>query len=219
MSNKIWVGFIFIFFGFGFLLQQAGIWDFSDILAMFWPLILILIGVIQLTIRSISSFSGILFIAIGGLFLANQWVDVNIVTYLWPLLLIIVGLTILISRMKQDRTPHSDQSIRAFTLFSGSDIRSQSKDFTGGNVTSIFGGAEIDLRDAVLSKKGTSLEITTIFGGVSVYIPENVRVEITGVPIFGGWENKTRRQSHEDEELPVLNVHCLTVFGGAEFYN
>lgn len=219
MTSKSWIGFILIIFGFGFLLHQAGIWDFSEIASMFWPLILILIGVVQLANRSISSFSGIILIAIGGLFLLNQWVDMNLAAFIWPLLLIVIGLTFIFSKIGHGKRLDSGRSVRVFTLFSGTEIRSQSKQFEGGNVTSIFGGAEIDLRDVVFSEKGAALEITALFGGVSVYLPEHVRIEVTGLPIFGGWEDKTRKHVNHDGELPVLNVHCLTAFGGAEFYN
>lgn len=219
MSSKSWIGFILIIFGFGFFLHQADVWDFPEVLSIFWPLILIIIGVVQLSNRSISSFSGILFIAIGGLFLLNQWVDMNLAAYIWPLLLIIIGLTFIFSKIGRDKSLDSERSMRVFTLFSGTEVRSQSKQFEGGNVTSIFGGAEIDLRDAIFSEKGASLEITALFGGVSIYLPENVRVEVTGIPIFGGWEDKTRRRMNNDEGIPVLYVHYLTAFGGAEIYN
>lgn len=219
MPSKTWIGFILIIFGSGFLLQQAGVWDFSDILSMFWPLILIIIGFFQLANRSMTSFSGIFLIAIGGLFLINQWVDMNLTAFIWPLLLIIIGLSFVFSRIKRDKQPDSDRSVNVLTLFSGSDVSNQSQDFEGGNVTSIFGGAEIDLRETILSENGASLEITALFGGVSIYVPKDVRVEITGIPIFGGWQDKTRRHQNDGVDIPVLKIHCLTAFGGAEIYN
>lgn len=219
MSSKSWIGLVLLVFGFGYLLQQADVWDFSEIVSTWWPLVLIIIGVVQLLSRSIAPFSGILFIAIGGLFLINELVDVHLAAYIWPLILIIVGLTFIFSRAKRDTPLDSKRSIRVFTLFSGADVRSQSKAFEGGNVTSIFGGAEIDLRDAVLSEKGASLEVTTLFGGASIRVPENVRVEITGIPLFGGWEDKTRRYASDNEDLPVLKMHCLAAFGGVEIHN
>ena len=71
-------------------------------------------------------------------------------------------------------------------------------------MTAVFGGANIDLTDATISAEGALIEITTIFGGVELRVPDNVVVEIKGVPIFGGWEDKTRRTAHDEEYLPVI---------------
>jgi len=149
----------------------------------------------------------------------NQWVDDNLVTYLWPLILIFIGLTFIFSRVRREKPSHSNQSLQAFSLFSGTEVRSRSKNFEGGSATAIFGGSEIDLRDAIISDAGATLDLSTIFGGITIYVPQNVQVEVTGIPIFGGWENKTREQTVDNEELPVLKVNCLTVFGGVEINN
>src|SRR5690625_6670966 len=91
---------------------------------MWWPINLIIICVIQLVNRTHSSVvSGLLFILIGGLFLVNQWVDDNLVTYLWPLILIFIGLTFIFSRVRREKPSHSNQSIQAFSLFSGTVVR------------------------------------------------------------------------------------------------
>jgi len=37
--------------------------------------------------------------------------------------------------------------------------------------------------------------------------------------LFGGWENKTRLKKQISTEGPVLTVHCLALFGGAEIKN
>lgn len=214
MNRRVWLGIFFLAFGLGFLFQQMGVLDFSRVLSTWWPLILIMIGVIQLFNRMKGS--GVLFIIVGGLFLVNQWVDANLSDYIWPLILITIGLVFIFSRINHEKPLNSDQSIQTFSLFSGTEIRSQSNCFEGGTATAIFGGSEIDLREAVISEEGATLDLTTLFGGISVAVPENVKVEVTGLPIFGGWENKTRPPANDDEFLPVLKVKCLTMFGGVE---
>lgn len=220
MPRKNWIGLFFLVFGLGFLLQQAEILDFSNVLSTWWPLILIIIGIIQLINRTHSSMvSGLLFILIGCLFLANQWFEGSLTAYLWPLILVFIGLTFIFSRVNRENPSHSNRSIQAFSLFSGTEVRSRSKSFEGGNVTAIFGGSEIDLREAIISDAGATLDLSTIFGGINIYVPGNVQVEVTGIPIFGGWENKTRERVVDNEDLPVLRVNCLTIFGGVEINN
>ncbi|MGM8364821.1 LiaF transmembrane domain-containing protein [Virgibacillus sp. W0181] len=217
MLGRFWIGLILILFGVGFLLQQADMWDFFSVFSTWWPLILIGVGIIQLTNRAIS---GLLAIGIGGLFLVNQWVDVNLLAYLWPLILILVGLVFIFSRNSHVKNSlHSDRSIQSLSLFSGTEIKSQSQQFEGGNVTAIFGGAEIDLRDTAISSSGAALDLTALFGGIEIRVPENVRIEVTGMPIFGGWENKTRQTVDKDDNLPLLRIKCVAAFGGVEIRN
>ncbi|MEI3605672.1 DUF5668 domain-containing protein [Pseudogracilibacillus sp. SE30717A] len=218
MSGRVWVGSFFILFGVGFLMQVLGMVDFVQVLSTWWPIALIIVGIIQLITRTYSSIvSGLLFLLIGTVFLANNLTDVNMTTYLWPLLLIFIGLVFLFTRTKRGRRANTDENIHTFSLFAGTDVRSQSKDFQGGNITTIFGGAEIDLREAIISD-GAKLDLTTVFGGISITVPENVQVEVKGIPIFGGWEDKTRHYSNE-EKATVLTLNCLTVAGGIEIKN
>src|SRR5699024_350153 len=117
-----------------------------------WPLILIIIGFVQLAYRRHSSVvSGMLFIVVGGLLLIGQFVDYNMWNYIWPIILIIVGFSFLLSRSKNGKYKNDENHIKVFTLFSGANIRNQSTAFKGGTVTAVFGGSEIDLRNAVIA--------------------------------------------------------------------
>lgn len=217
MNKRIWMGLFFLFLGLGFFLQQAGVFNFSTILSTWWPLILIFIGIIQLVNRTHSTVvSGFIFIIVGALFLVNEFVAINLAAYIWPIILIVIGLVFIFSKMNHNKNVHSAKDLSTFAFFSGADIRSNSKDFKGGSVGALFGGAEIDLRDVVISENGAALELTTIFGGISIRVPENVYVDVKGVPIFGGWENNTRWKEKDDSDLPVLTINCFTIFGGVE---
>lgn len=217
MPGKYWIGLLFLIFGLGFLLQQVELLHFTSILAGWWPVIVIIIGIIQIINRKHSSIlPGLLFILVGGLFLANQWVSENLLIYLWPLLLIFIGLTFIFSRSSVKKNVDTNRSIHTFSFFSGTNFRSQSTCFEGGSVSAIFGGSEIDLREATISETGATLDLSMVFGGVNIYVPDNVRVEISGTPIFGGWENKTRKFTDEQQDCPVLKLNCLIIFGGVE---
>jgi len=218
MSGRIWLGLLFLLFGFGFLLHQADIIDLSQLLSNWWPLILVIIGLILLINRKHSSAgSGLLLLLIGLLFLINQWLDFNLTDYIWPLIFIIIGLIIIFSRVNWERPSHMDTELKTFVLFSGAEINSQSKNFQGGSVTAIFGGAEIDLREANIVD-GAAIDLTTIMGGAEIKLPKNVQVEMSGVPILGGWEDTTRVRE-ENGEAVKLKVNCLTILGGVEIRN
>lgn len=209
---------LFLLLGLGFFLQQAGIIDLPQLFSNWWPFILIIIGVVQLINRKHSSASsGLIFLLIGFIFLMNQWFDLNLIAYIWPIIFIILGIVILFTRVKREKSFHTESDLDTFVLFSGAEINSQSQTFQGGSVTAIIGGAEIDLRDAVIMD-GASLDLTTVLGGVEMKVPDNVQVEISGMPILGGWEDKTRVR-REKEEVSVLKINCLTILGGVEIRN
>jgi len=219
MSSRIWLGLVFLVFGVGFLMHQAEVIDFIQVLSMWWPLTLIIIGIIQLVYRTYSSVvSGFLFLFIGTLFLLNHLFDVNLFANLWPLILIFIGIAIIFHRIKRESPSHTGEDLNTFALFSGADIKSQSKKFRGGIVTTIFGGAEIDLREAVIPQEGASIDLTAVFGGVSLTIPEYVQLEFSGLPILGGWEDKTYTRENDDHPV-ILKLNCITICGGVEVKN
>lgn len=219
MSSRIWLGGIFLFVGIGILLHQLEIWDFIQIVKVWWPLIFVISGITHLFQRDRSSpLFGILLIIIGCLFILNHWIDQNILTFIWPFILISIGLLIIFSRTKFRKVLDSNHSLKSFSLFSGADLRSQSTQFQGGEVMAIFGGAEIDLRDVIVDEAGAVIEIVSVFGGVNINVPDHIYVEITGLPIFGGWENKTRRLASSETDQRI-KINCLTIFGGVEVSN
>mgnify|MGYP001402970784 FL=1 len=216
MRTRIWIGLLFVLVGIGFLLQQAGFIDFSSLLKTWWPIIFILIGISALLERSYSSLlTGGFFMLIGALLILNQWTDFNLLTLILPLVLISIGLAIIFSR--SNKKVHVDDDIQSFSLFSTAEMNSRSTNFQRGTVTTIFGSAEINLRDAIIAD-GAEVEVTTIFGGVVLYLPEKVKVNIRGLPIFGGWEDKTKRNV-DDVNIPLLKIHCVSIFGGLEVKN
>ncbi|WP_066190182.1 LiaF transmembrane domain-containing protein [Gracilibacillus timonensis] len=218
MAGRVWIGLCFLLFGIGFLLHQVDIINFGQLLSTWWPLILIMIGIIQLFYRhQASKVSGFMFLFVGVFFLVNQVFNLNVGPYLVPFLLIIIGIIIIFHRFNRGKRAHTDTDLNTFALFSGAEIRSQSQNFRGGSVTTIVGGAEIDLRDAHIVD-GAMLYVTSVLGGASVMVPENVQVEVTGIPILGGWEDSTRRSNGEGEVIR-LKLHCLTILGGAEIKN
>lgn len=220
MSTRVWLGLFFLLFGFGFLMNEMNLIDFPMIISNWWPIIIIVVGFIQLTNKRYSSIApGIFLILIGALFLLNQLLDINLMIYFWPLIFIFIGVFIIFSKAGREKAAHTSKSINTSAIFSGTEIRSQSKHFQGGSVTTIFGSAEIDLREAIIPDEGAVMDLTTVFGSIEIMVPPHVQVELTGLPIMGGWDDKTRRRSNEDDQRTVLKLNSLTVFGGLEVKN
>ena len=71
----------------------------------------------------------------------------------------------------------------------------------------------IDLRDAKITED-IVLELTAVLGGIDIFIPDNVRVEIiSGVPVLGGFEHKINRNAISG---PKVRIKYTAVLGGIE---
>jgi hypothetical protein len=82
------------------------------------------------------------------------------------------------------------------------------------NVFTLFGGVELDFREAVLTQREVTLNITCVFGGVDIKVPPGVRVIDSGMAIFGG--RSIASGDPDDPNAPVIRLTGLTLFGGVD---
>ena len=231
---------ILIGLGVLFLLSNLGILHIGDILSDYWPLIFVGIGISQLTTERKPDYGGaFFFIGIGVLFLAwnLDFIGGNIIDY-WPVILILLGIRIL-TASKREKTKfrhhqpeiHSDDPetgkplhdkdglVEIVTIFGGTERPVESGNFKGGEITSIFSGTTLDLRNVVPASSEISLDITAVFSGVDLIIPQNWTLDTGITPVFGSVEDKRRAmpQTQPSEVRLVLTGNC--VFSGTRCAN
>jgi hypothetical protein len=80
------------------------------------------------------------------------------------------------------------------------------------NVVAVFGGVELDLRQAVLSQREVTINVVAIMGGVNMVLPPGVRVKNSMVAIFGGCS--VPPEDTIDPDAPVVRLTGFTMFGG-----
>lgn len=99
------------------------------------------------------------------------------------------------------------------SIFAGIKKRVLSKQFKGGDITCVFGGAELNLMNADFTSP-IVLDVTMIFGGTKLIMPPNweLRSEVTA--IFGGVDDKRPQSSTEPEKTIILSGTLM--FGGIE---
>ena len=83
------------------------------------------------------------------------------------------------------------------------------------DVLTVFGGAELDFREAVLPGNEITLRATSVLGGVEVTVPPEMRVIDNGSAILGGREIKGGDES-VGPDSPVLRIEGICVLGGIE---
>ncbi len=80
-------------------------------------------------------------------------------------------------------------------------------------MNAIFGGVELDLREAII-EEDIVINATVAFGGIDISVPGNVNVKVSNIPIFGGVSNKAGRTYNES--LPTIYVNSTCMFGGID---
>lgn len=219
-NSKLIIGGFLIILGLIFFLETSGVLPLlhisaRDVIGYLWPTILLAVGVKMLLDRNTSS--AILFLSIGTIFLLTNVFNWNFFAVLWPVAIIAVGLSMIFknenTHMNLDKKYDDSNRVSEALIFWGVDKRMDSKEFKGGDISAIFGGGKLDLRDAKLHKDGAKLVINAIFGGVEVIVPKDCKVIASGTGIFGGWDSKL---ASRDIKSPVLEITGSAIFGGVE---
>jgi hypothetical protein len=81
-------------------------------------------------------------------------------------------------------------------------------------VVTVFGGADIDLRDAILPGREITITAVAVFGGMTITVPPEMRVMDSGVAVFGGRDVSSDMPESDAPGAPVLRVKGACVFGG-----
>ena len=211
-----------------FLLDHLGIvqaWHFFR----FWPAILIFSGLLSLADPCKRMWGAALCLFGTLLLLSNLGIARFSWGELWPLFLIVVGIMAMgkalqarkmADGLKADSTdPRSTLNENA--LFGGIQKRVNARDFRGGQLQSMFGGIEIDMRDAEIEGTEAVLHANAIFGGIEIRVPETWFVAARGQGIFGGYTDSTRYNPPVDPDKPkkTLIVMGMAMFGGVEIRN
>lgn len=220
-------GVIIMGFGLLFLLRNLNIIYVDDIW-QYWPVILIVIGASKLISPrgTHDIFPGLVIGGIGTFFLLRNLGIIygNIWQWMWPLILIAVGASMLIKHLDGgDRSlPLSNAEVSGpdsptlsvDVVFSGAKRKVKSQEFTGGKVSTVFGGADIDLRGAGTKLEEMIIKADSVFGGIDFRVPETWDVDVRGGGAFGTVENRTRKPQFVGGVTPPrLVIRADAVFG------
>ena len=172
----------------------------------FWPVILIVVGLMKLleAPRKGSYVGGAILFGLGAVLLTD---NLNLLPFsawnFWPLILIAVGVWLLFERAPWGACRPRGLGPRASILsgpgalnlaavFSGGKRKFDGQEFRGGVISAVFGGFDIDLRKAAMAGDSVVLRVDVVFGGCEIKIPESWDVEMHGAAIFGGFSDETR---------------------------
>ncbi|HET8738638.1 MAG TPA: DUF5668 domain-containing protein [Acidimicrobiia bacterium] len=212
--GRLFLGLVVIAVGTVLLLDNLDVLNAGEVIGTWWPLLVILAGVLTFASNPRHWPFALLLTAVGVAMLLTTMDVLDLSDLIWPMVLIVVGIIILAGRGFGGKTVESGDEVNIFHVFSGSETASRSKAFRGGSISVLFGGAELDLTEAVPAP-GAMLDVFAAFGGVEIKVPPGWNVNIKGLPIFGGFDNATTKDSLP-EGAPTLIVNATALFGGVE---
>ena len=228
---RIVLAVLFVSFGLVALGNNLGWWNIDDLFLEWWPMIIILVGLITIFSPGGSWGGGIFLIFLGVLFLLHSQGIYDISDLIWPAMLMMVGVIIWPRKRRlpdsnsqsggatngQYHTTNEDHVFNINTLFNSRREAIRDDQLAGGHGTAVFGNLDLDLRQ-VKPREGAYLEVTAVFGNVSLLLPPDWKVVKHGGPVFGKIEDH-RPGNAESGFTKSVSIEMNAVFGRVDIMN
>ena len=138
-----------------------------------------------------------------------------------PAILVVIGLSMIfkdtiggrVNKKIKELNEKKTEKNEYCATFSGQDVKFNGEAFIGVDLTAVFGGIDCDLRDAII-ESDTVINTSSIFGGIDILVPENVKVKIKSSSIFGGVSDERKYTENKEGYTIYVNATCL--FGGVD---
>lgn len=204
--------------------NALGLFNFNVFFDGWWTLFIIVPSAVSL-ITEKERLSSLGFLATGVLLLLAAQ---NVFSYevagkaILAVFLIVIGLTIIVRSLfhsKNDR--EVEKKVKDLNngkvmdsqsaIFSGSDRAYNDEVFSGANLTAVFGGVDLDLRNAKF-EKDTVIKAFCMFGGIDIRVPEDVQIKMKSGFIFGGISDE--RKGDLEKGKYTIYIDASGGFGG-----
>lgn len=230
-NGNILAGFILVAIGVLLLLRSLQVeipsWLFR------WETLLIAIGLFSGARHNFRHFGWLIPVGIGSFFLLDDiFPEIELDQFAWPVILIGMGIFIMFkprhhkhykrfykgdafSYGENNGSVTGDDLLDVSAMFGSIKKTVLSKDFKGGKLTCIFGGAKINLMQSDI--QGTViLDVSTVMGGTELIVPANWDVKQEMSAVMGGIEDKRPTQHVTIDATKVLVLKGSVVMGGIE---
>ena len=218
---KYVLGFVLIFIGIILGLNAFGITSINIFFEGWWTLFIIIPSLIGL-IEDKDKTPSLIFLILGiWLFLASRdLIEFGLlIKLLLPALLIAIGLLIVfkdvlnINNKEIKKLEKNSNDNNYYAIFGSQKIDFDKEKVNNIDAKSFFGDIKLDLSNANI-EKDIVIQTLSIFGGIDIYVPNNVKVKIKSLPFFGNVEDKTKKNNTEKEI--TIYVDAICIFGGVE---
>jgi hypothetical protein len=194
-----------------------------------WPVLFIVIALGDLLVGNyLNGACWLLFGILVGLFTTGTVrYNGNIWSIIWPVAIALIGLRVIFRPLigkgrgrwagwgelcDWNRHGGHHRGWGPSAVFGDFTQKTDSQDYRGSAISTVFGDAKLDLRDATIAKEGAVIDISTVFGDVTLLVPKKTPVKTNVTAIFG--EQADRRETRDiDETLPAITLRGEAIFG------
>ena len=106
--------------------------------------------------------------------------------------------------------------IRCSVHYGGDKYVYHGETFHGARLDAFCGGIRMDLREAVITED-EEIDIRTFCGGIELFVPTTVNVDVKSQSFIGGVGNHAR--GNADSTAPTLHVIASNFLGGVDIKN
>ena len=219
-GNLMW-GIVLIIVGVIFGLNALNVTNIDVFFNGWWTLFIIVPSFIEL-FRDNNKTGNIIGLIIGIALLmgCQKLINFDIIWKLIvPFILVMIGLSILFKdtisgKVNKEIKKLNKKNLKEYCVtFAGQNIDFDNEKFDGCSLNAVFGGIKCDLNGAII-KEDTVIDVSAIFGSVTILVPKNVNIKISSTPIFGGVSDDRKNKGKESKVTLYINANCM--FGGVE---
>ncbi|AZM89325.1 DUF1707 domain-containing protein [Streptomyces sp. W1SF4] len=82
------------------------------------------------------------------------------------------------------------------------------------NAVAIWGGGELDLREADFAEREVVITCVAVMGGIEITVPPGVEVDVRGIGIMGAFDQGKSLDNRPEPGAPRVVVNGLALWGG-----
>ncbi|MFB6188629.1 MAG: hypothetical protein ABEI57_01985 [Halapricum sp.] len=214
ISSQLLLGALVVVIGVVLLAQTTGYAN-VDVFWTYVPSLFVLLGLFALITSGFRNVIGpIIVIVVAGAWqlVTLDYLSAEQVVQFWPLLIVLFGLSVILGQYRSRTRSVEGSYVHSLSLFGGSEKRATGL-FTGADLTGLFGGTSLDLRDVDLEDRPVHVSVTALFGGVEIVAPREWHVQLDVPPILGGASDERPRSDQPHDEIDLV-VTGFVAFGG-----
>lgn len=233
INRSIIFGLILIAAGVIFAGNELGYWNINIFFRGWWTLFIIIPCILSIVQNGFNT-GNIIGLCI-GVFLLLQQQDMfyEYRKLIFPAGIIAIGLILILKqnnrsyqRLDNNTNTQSDEQndlninnkefkktsdiIKLTAIFSGQNYEKNNETFNGADLTAIFGGVDLDIRNTKI-ENDARIDAFCLFGGMDIIVGQNVPVKVHSTCIFGGVDNWAQTDGY-----PAIHVYCTCIFGGID---